>query len=216
MKTKTKNLTLTAILVAVMLLFGFTPIGYIPIGPVQITLMCLPVIIGTLVLGFRTGFVLGIIFAVTSLAQMLMGTSVLFNLLVPNLTFGWDIIKLLLVIFIPRLLIGPLTWTVYKATKLKNDKARIGISSAVGSLVNTVFFLGMLYGLFAGQIGRLLLGGQISPGMAAFNDSAWAFICSIGLVNGLPEAAFAVLICIPVVLALKKTYKLESTGEKIE
>ena len=59
MKTKTKNLTLTAILVAVMLLFGFTPIGYIPLGPVQVTLMCLPVIIGTLVLGLRTGFILG-------------------------------------------------------------------------------------------------------------------------------------------------------------
>ena len=216
MKTKTKNLTLTAILVAVMLLFGFTPIGYIPIGPVQITLMCLPVIIGTLVLGFRTGFILGIVFALTSLVQMLMGTSVLFNLLVPNLTFGWDIIKILLIIFIPRLLIGPLTWVVFKTVKLKNEKVRIGIASAVGSLVNTVFFLGMLYGFFAGQLGSLLLGGQISSTLAAFNDSAWAFVFSVGMVNGLPEAAFALVVCIPVVLALKKTYKLENTGDKSE
>lgn len=213
MKTKTKNLTLTAILVAVMLLFGFTPIGFIPIGPVQVTLMCLPLIIGTIVLGLRTGIILGIIFALTSLAQLLMGTSVLFNLLVPSLTFG-DMVAILLIFFVPRLLIGPLTYLVYKGIGPGREKLRIGIASAVGSLTNTVLFLGMLYAFFGGQIGSLLLGGQISAGIAAFNTGAWAFILSIGLLNGLPEAAAAVLVCVPVVSALKKTYKLEISGEK--
>lgn len=213
MKTKTKNLTLTAILVAVMLLFGFTPVGYIPIGPVQVTLMCLPVIIGTMVLGLRTGFILGVVFAVTSLAQLLMGTSVLFNLLVPSLTFGWDLVAILLMIFVPRLLIGPLTHVVYKAIGPGREKLRIGIASAVGSLTNTVLFLGMLYAFFGGQIGSLLLGGQISASIAAFNTGAWAFILSIGLLNGLPEAAAAVLVCVPVVRALKKSYKLDEAGE---
>ena len=42
MKNRTRTLTLTAILVAITLLFGFTPIGYIqtPFG-IVITLMCL-------------------------------------------------------------------------------------------------------------------------------------------------------------------------------
>jgi len=204
MKTRTKNLTLTAILVAVMLLFGFTPVGYIPIGPVQVTLMCLPVIIGTLVLGLRTGFVLGIVFAVTSLAQLLMGTSVLFNLLVPSLKFGWDLAAILLMIFVPRLLIGPLTYVTKKAFGPEREKLGAAIASVVGSLTNTVLFLGMLYAFFGGQIGSLLLGGQISASIAAFNTGAWAFILSIGLLNGLPEAAAAVLVCVPVVGALKK------------
>ena len=214
MKTGTKNLTLTAILVAVMLLFGFTPIGYIPIGIVQVTLMCLPVIIGTLVLGLRTGFILGIVFAVTSLAQLLMGTSVLFNMLVPNLTFGWDMVAILLIIFIPRLLVGPLTYLTYKGIGPKRGKLAVGIASAVGSLTNTVLFLVMLYAFFGEQIGSLLLGGQVSAAIEAFNSGAWAFILSIGLLNGLPEAAAAVLVCLPVVGALKKTYKPVITGEK--
>ncbi len=213
MKTKTKTLTLTAILVAVMLLFGFTPIGYIPIGLVQVTLMCLPVIIGTLVLGLRTGFFLGIVFAVTSLVQLLMGTSVLFNLIVPNLTFGWDMVAILLILFVPRMLVGPITYVVYRAIGPRREKLGVGIASAVGSLTNTVLFLGMLYAFFGGQIGNLLLGGQISAGIAAFNTGAWAFILSIGLLNGLPEAAAAVLVCMPVVGALKKNYKLTIAGE---
>jgi uncharacterized membrane protein len=214
MKTKTKTLTLTAILAAVMLLFGFTPIGYIPIGPVQVTLMCLPLIIGTIVLGLRTGFILGIVFAVTSLVQLLMGTSVLFNLLIPNLKFGWDMAAILLIIFVPRLLIAPLTTLTYKGIGPGREKLRIGIASVVGSLTNTVIFLGMLYAFFGGQIGSLLLGGQISASIAAFNAGAWAFILSIGLLNGLPEAAAALLVCVPVVSALKKTYRLENTGEE--
>ncbi len=214
MKTKTKTLTLTAILVAVMLLFGFTPIGYIPLGPVQVTLMCLPVIIGTLVLGVRTGFILGIIFALTSLAQLLMGTSVLFNLMVPNMTFGWDMVAILLMFFVPRILIGPISYAVYKGIGPGREKLRVGIASAVGSLTNTVLFLGMMYVFFGEQIGALLLGGQLSASIAAFNTGAWAFILSIGLLNGLPEAAAAVLVCIPVVGALKKTYKIDKAGDK--
>jgi Predicted membrane protein len=213
MKTGTKNLVLTAILIAIMLLFGFTPIGYIPIGPVQITLMCLPVIIGTLILGLRTGMILGFVFALTSLAQLLMGTSVLFNLLIPNLTFGLDFIKILLIIFIPRLLIAPLVFLAYKAIRLKKEKLRIGIVSALGSLVNTVLFLLMLYAFFANQIGDLLLGGKVSANIEAFNTSAWTFILSVGLLNGLPEAAFAVVVCIPVIMALRKTYKQKTIGE---
>jgi uncharacterized membrane protein len=178
--------------------------------------MCLPVIIGTLVLGLRTGVILGFVFAITSLVQLLMGSSVLFNLLVPGLKFGPDLLLILLIIFVPRMLIAPVVYLAYKAIKPKREKLRLGIVSALGSLVNTVIFLGMLYAFFANQLADLMVGGKLSASFEAFNASVWTFILSIGLLNGLPEIGFAVAICIPVVLALRKTYKIEITGAKRE
>ena len=44
----TKKLVQMAILVAVMLLFNYTPIGFLKIGAVEITFMCLPIAIGAI------------------------------------------------------------------------------------------------------------------------------------------------------------------------
>ena len=45
-KQKIQRLTLAAFFVAIELLMGFTPIGYIPVGALSITTMHLPVKIG--------------------------------------------------------------------------------------------------------------------------------------------------------------------------
>lgn len=210
MKTKTKNLTLTAILVAVMLLFGFTPIGYIPIGPVQITLMCLPVIIGTLVLGLRTGFFLGIVFALTSVAQLFMNPSPVLAPLFFSPENWYEPLIFMLIIFIPRLAIGPVTYLVSKGLKTRHGKLDLGITCAIGSLTNTIGFLGMLYLFFGHRI------GEIIANIGLPYNSAGAFVLIIGSTNGLPEAGVAVAICLPVVLALRKAYKLKTTGETSE
>lgn len=54
--------TWTALLAALIILLGVTPIGLIPLGFINVTILCLPVIIGTLLLGLRTGLVLGLVF----------------------------------------------------------------------------------------------------------------------------------------------------------
>ena len=107
MKTKTRTLTLTAILIAVTLIFGFTPIGYIgtPFG-IVITLMCLPVIIGTLTLGWKAGIALAALFAVTSIAK------------IPSDVFGPTLLAanpvlLMVNIIVPRLLIPLVVTLVY-------------------------------------------------------------------------------------------------------
>ena len=76
MKTKTRSLTLMAILIAIMLLMGFVPnLGFIMIGPVSITLMCIPVIVATMVLGLKTGLGMG---ALLSLIHILHRTTTFF------------------------------------------------------------------------------------------------------------------------------------------
>ena len=58
-------------------LLGLTPIGIIPIPPANVTLMCLPVIIGTLTTSLGLGMVLGLVFGITSVIRAFTAPSVL-------------------------------------------------------------------------------------------------------------------------------------------
>jgi len=49
--TKVREITLTAILAAIILLMAFTPPGYLRVGPVSITFLVIPVVIGGMTLG---------------------------------------------------------------------------------------------------------------------------------------------------------------------
>ena len=58
----TYRLVLTALFVALVILFGLTPVGLISLGFINVTLLCIPVIAGTLILGLKTGLLLGRVF----------------------------------------------------------------------------------------------------------------------------------------------------------
>ena len=49
--TQVRQTALTAVLAAVVLLMAFTPLGYLRIGPVSITFLVIPVVIGGMTLG---------------------------------------------------------------------------------------------------------------------------------------------------------------------
>lgn len=92
-----------------------------------------------------------------------------------------------------RLLIPVFAWLVYRAFENKNAVAKgfgTGISALVGSLTNTVCYLGMML-LFYTMVGL---------------DSAavLSVVAGVGALNGSLEAAAAVIICTPVVIAVKK------------
>ena len=53
MNKGTRRFIITSLLVAICLLLGLTPVGYIPIPPIEITLLCIPVIIGTIRKGWE-------------------------------------------------------------------------------------------------------------------------------------------------------------------
>ena len=66
MDRKTRRLALTALFVALILLLGFTPLGMIPLGYINVTTLCIPVVIGAMVLGLRAGLALGFCFGTVS------------------------------------------------------------------------------------------------------------------------------------------------------
>ena len=70
---KLQDLTLTAVLAALVLLMSFTPLGYLKVGFVSITFLTIPVAIGAMVVGPGAGLFLGTLFGITSLIQAIMG-----------------------------------------------------------------------------------------------------------------------------------------------
>ena len=192
MKEKTRALALTAILIAITLVLGLLPIGFITIpGFIEITLMCIPVLVGTLVLGWRVGLPLGALFALTSIIVALSGRSVLGTMLLED-----SIVKTLVLLIVPRLLIPLVAFLIYRVMRAKKDALNIAVAGAAGSVTNTVVFLVMLNLMFPD-----LVAGQVFT-FAAF-------------INGAAEAVLAALVCPPIVKALKKSVPpLERPKEK--
>jgi uncharacterized membrane protein len=183
------RLVTLALMVALTILLGVTPLGYLPpIFGVEITIMCLPVIIATIALGLRGGLVIGLAFAATSLYQALTAPA---GLLAPLVAYPAAMYPS---IFIPRLLIPVVTYLIYKATRKLPNGWRFGISAAAGSLSNTIFFLLFVYVLGANQLA------------AFFGMTKQAVLAALAVLiptNGLMEMAAAVIICVPVLFALK-------------
>jgi uncharacterized membrane protein len=212
LKIKTRDLTITAVLAAICLLLGLTPIGYIQIPPIAITLMCIPVIVGTITQGLRTGLILGFVFGLTSFLTIFLRPTP-FSQFLFNLS-PW---KTIIVVFVPRMFIPVTTWLVYKVigTESKSqsiDSAQIqvvkkskirgnvatGIAAFVGSMTNTVLFLGALYLIFLPEI------DELAAAFGASSDTLFGVVAGIGAINGLPEAAVALLLSIPIVYAISK------------
>ena len=198
---KTRILTTTAVLAAICLLLGLTPIGYIPIPPIEITLMCIPVIIGTIMLGLRSGLILGFIFGLTSFLTIFIRPSLLSQFL-----FSLNPLKTIILIFVPRMIIPITTWLVYKAfnkeTKMRSNVAT-GVAAFVGSMTNTVLFLGVLYLIFLPEV------EQLSAAFGAAPETFFGVLAGIGAINGLPEAAVAIILSIPIIYALSKIKRKE-------
>lgn len=184
-----------AILVAVMLLFALTPVGYIKVGAIEITLMVLPVAIGAITLGPLAGTLLGAVFGITSFLQCLG---------IPSVSaFGSAVFAInpyftAVMCIIPRVLVGLLTGLLFKAT-MKNQKPSIwkfALSSLCAPLSNTILFVGSFLILFSNtDFFRDLLAnlgqGYLLPFIAAF----------VGI-NGLVEIGVAMLVALPITRVL--------------
>lgn len=141
---KIVNLTITALLTAIIAVMAFTPIGFLRIGPLELTLIMIPVIIGAVTQGAAVGAFLGAVFGIVSFIQCFTG-SALGAILVSE-----SIFKSFVVCFVPRLLTGFLCGLIYKVCS-KHDKKQswsLLVAGVSGSLFNTVLFLGFLALLF--------------------------------------------------------------------
>lgn len=178
--SQTLKMVQMAILIAIMLVFAFTPIGYLKVGFIEITFMVLPVAIGAIICGPTGGAVLGGIFGITSFIQCF-GMSPFGTFLLglnPWLTF--------VTCLIPRILCGWLSGLLFKALN-KIDKTKVASYFAANlstALLNTLFFMLFIVVFFwkdAGFIGKMAE-WKIST------DTVWVFLVGFVGINGVVEA----------------------------
>ena len=169
-KLEVRKMAIIGVLAAISIMLSMTPLGFIPLGPVNATIMHIPVIIGAVLEGPLVGITVGLIFGATSLFRALtMPTITSFALINP------------LVSILPRVLIGIVAYYVYKlTTKLtKNALASGWITGVIGSLVNTVGVLGMTY---------ILYGARYAEALGKSASAAKTLILTLVATNGVPEA----------------------------
>jgi len=193
MNKSTLNLVLTAMFVALILLLGFTPLGLIPLGFVNVTILCIPVIIGTICLGLKTGLVLGVCFGTVS-ALSAFGIAGTPSSLAATLVAANPFLALVMC-FVPRLLVPVVTYFVHAGVSRISGSARrlaLPVSAAAGSLCNTVFYLGLMLLFY------MMMGIEYA--------NLLALIGGTGLIAGSCEAAAAAILTTPIVVALRKIH----------
>lgn len=191
-KTKTgerariQKLVMLAVFIAILLVLAFTPLGYLKVFAVAISLMMLPVLVGAARLGPVGGLILGLVFGITSFAQCF-GMDAFGTYL-----FGVNPFFTFLMCVPTRMLAGLLCGIIYKALSRHKLIAAI-VTSVAGPLLNTCLFVGVFVVCFAGT------------SFVAIGSQATALVLAGGmLVNGLIEVAVSLPVGTAVLTALQK------------
>lgn len=184
---KTLQIVQLGVLIAIMAVLEFTGIGIIPLGfGVEITIMMIPVIIGGVVLGKWGGAVLGGVFGLLSFWECF-GKSAFGTFL-----FGLNPVYTFIICVAARVLAGFFAGLAFEGFR-KVDKTKLwsyGAAALVGSLANTILFVGLLVLLFWG--GEEFTATMSEWGMPV--GSFWAYAGAIVGVNGVIEAVFNTIV----------------------
>lgn len=195
-KVTLRELTIIGLLGGITLALGFGGAGIIPLGPLNVTTLHVPALIGALIEGPKVGAFVGLIFGSYSLWQ---------NITAPNILsplFWNPIISVL-----PRILFPVLAWLVYKSLWKVSQGPKLIIASFMGTVFHTLMVMGLIYLFYANMFGEL---------MKLSSDQVLWTIIVLSATHGIPEAVFAAVIVTPVALALRKALgkdKLVKTTE---
>lgn len=146
-----RKMTIIGVLGSISIVLGLTPLGFIPVGPTRATIMHIPVIIGAIMEGPMVGGMIGLIFGLFSIFQAVTRpTPVSFVFLNP------------IVSVLPRILIGILTYYVYKLLQeMKGKRTFVILNLILGSII-----IYLSYGIYknikdSGDMWILLMNGVL-------------------------------------------------------
>ncbi len=174
---KTKSLTtmvLLALFLAIEIIFCFTPLGSLPLGPgIVATLSHIPPLVAALLLGYRNGLFMGGVFGVCSL--IVWSTSLLaspsafaFTPIAPNGNV-WSLV----ICLVPRILFPAVALWLYQLMNKKCNRAvSAAIAGGIGTFFHSFLVLSLIYLCFRGHetvgtsyLNVLLLWGGINAVM---------------------------------------------------
>ena len=208
---KTFDIVLTAFFLGIMILMSVVPfLGFIPIGPLNATILHVPVIIGSVILGPRLGAFLGTSFGVMSVINATTRPSALsfvFSPFIPIIGTSHGSWKALLVALVPRILVGIVPYYVYKFVqrffKGKTNSIALFLAGIAGGLTNTLLVMNLIYFLFKDSYGQIIKKGA---------DQVYGAILAVIATQGVPEAIVAGILTAAVASILLRLRKQNAMG----
>lgn len=187
---RVKWLTFDAMALALIMLLTLVPfLGYIPIGPLSITILHIPVLIFAYFGGLKRGWLYGLMFGVLSLIRCLYPPHGVLDAYFIN-----PFISIL-----PRVLFGFLAGAVFEFVRripdLRIRSAVLIVAAGILTVIHTLMVMGMLA---AFNLRDIELDNNNTP-----------FLTLLGvtmLTGSLPECAAAMLVAPPVILSLQPVF----------
>lgn len=187
-KTNTRNMTYYGMIMAIIIVMSLVPfLGYIQIPPLAITLIHIPVIIGSILFGWKAGLLFALTFGLSSMFVAMTRGATPLDLLFINP----------LVSVLPRVIFGALIYPIYRFfERVQSSEAlSIGITAFVSTFIHSILVLTAMFlalGLKAGS----------------FDGNVFMQVLAAVLtVVPLLEAVASTLISIPLVKAVRKSFK---------
>jgi len=200
-QSKIHRLTQLAILVAVIFLLTFTPLGYLTVGPIAATTIQMPVIVGAALMGPISGLILGFFFGLSAIIKVLTmpGADPFATMALSHSPLAY-----LVVCMGSRILMGWLTGLLAAGLKKlspltgKGSVLAYGITGFAGSVMNTVFYLGSLW-LLCAQVIATYYGVDLS--------GVGDLVVGTAVAAGIPEAIVSCVVVAAVCRALESVLK---------
>lgn len=200
MKNNTTSRTLymveLSLMVAIIFIMAFTPLGYFQTLGLSITFLTVPVAVGAIVLGPKGGALCGLAFGITSFIQCFSAGAFGAMLLSINP------IGTAFTCIVPRVLEGWLSGLLFRAVKKAAKNAAFPIASLACPLLNTLFFMSSLVLIFYHT-------DYIQSIVAALGvTNPFMFVVAFVGIQGLIEAAVCFVIATAVSRALSSALKI--------
>ena len=182
-----RQMATVGLLSAITVVLGMTGLGFIPIPPINATILHIPTLIGALLEGPRIGALIGFIFGCYSMAQAFMAPNIM------SFVFYNPLVSIL-----PRMLIGPAAYLVFRYLPIKRTVVRVAAALFIGTIVHTVLVMSAIYLLYA------------EPYAAAKNipvENVLNIVIGVAVFHGPLEALAATVVGTPVVVAVRAKFK---------
>ena len=182
-----RQMATVGLLSAITVVLGMTGLGFIPIPPINATILHIPTLIGALLEGPRIGALIGFIFGCYSMAQAFMAPNIM------SFVFYNPLVSIL-----PRMLIGPAAYLVFRYLPIKRTVVRVAAALFIGTIVHTVLVMSAIYLLYA------------EPYAAAKNipvENVLNIVIGVAVFHGPLEALAATVVGTPGVMAVRAKFK---------
>ncbi len=146
---KTRELVQLSLLIALEAVLAFTPLGFIMIPPISITLLHIPVIIGAILMGPSAGGILGLAFGLFSMLKASTAAASPADMAFSPFLSGSPLSSVVMCI-LPRVLLGVIAGGLYLllSRKVKGDAVSMGVSAVAATFLHSMMVLGLLSLLF--------------------------------------------------------------------